>query len=59
MEDEEQEPAAGQGIWPPSLFDVLALVGVLCLSAGAYWIYAPMGLIVLGALVLCFAVWAS
>lgn len=52
-----EEPASG--LWPMSAFDVMALVGVCLVSAGAFWIYAPMGLIVFGALMLWFAVWGG
>lgn len=42
-----------------SRFDILALVGLLLLSAGAFWIYAPAGLVVPGVVLLWFGFWGA
>ena len=43
----------------PRLFDLLALLGVLLLTAGVWWIYPPAALIALGAKLLIFSLWGA
>lgn len=41
------------------MLDVLAMIGLLLLSAGAFWAWKPAGLIVPGALILVFVASAA